>query len=72
MFKAFVVICIIAAPQSGEQCHVFSDTWGPYNTLENCVIRVDQMANEIFDDVNAYYPVTEIVGVCEPLEGELS
>lgn len=72
MFKALVIVCIIMSPQIGEQCYVVRDTLGPYNTLENCTTRIDQMAGETFGSVNAYYPVTSVVGVCEPLGGELS
>jgi hypothetical protein len=72
MFKAFVIVCILVSPQVGEQCQPFEDTWGPYNTFENCSIRVDQMAEDLFTSINPYYSITSMTGICSPLSGELS
>ena len=72
MLKALVLVCVIQSSASAEQCLVFEDDWGPYNTEENCQIRVNQMGRELFEILSPVFVITSMEGACIPEEGELS
>ena len=44
MFKTLVLACSIAVP---TDCWEFRDTWGPYETYEQCQARAYEMGNNI-------------------------
>ncbi len=72
MLKAFVLVCVIQSSASAEQCLMFEDDWGPYNTEENCQIRVNQMGRELFEIMSPAFVITSMEGACIPEEGQLS
>ena len=49
MFQAFVIACAtsINLGIDMDSCLRFNDSWGPYKTEENCIIRSKQMYTEI-------------------------
>lgn len=51
MFYAFIVICAanINLEVDADNCVYFKDIWGPYVTVENCHIRVNQMITEMLE-----------------------
>lgn len=79
MFKAFVIVCAVNFNMEIDQsrCLMFEDSWGPYNTEESCMIRANQMSEEVGKgDMNAvvtmmlgYPPLIYSEGRCKPLEG---
>jgi hypothetical protein len=71
MFKAMVLVCLMVTPTS-ERCAVVEDEWGPYNTIENCNIRVNQMSQDLFVILSSMYTVTSIDGACVAEKGELA
>ena len=72
MLKALVLVCVIQSTALGEQCIVFEDKWGPYNTEENCQIRVKQMGEELYSILAPAFVITSIDGTCVPDNSELS
>ena len=44
MFEALVMACVL---MSDSECIVFSDTRGPYQTDEQCISRVQEMAESL-------------------------
>jgi hypothetical protein len=53
MFQAFVIACATSVNLGidMDSCLRFNDSWGPYKTEENCIIRSKQMHNEIANGV---------------------
>lgn len=53
MFSAFVIACAtsINLGVDIDSCLRFNDSWGPYKTEENCIIRSKQMHNDIAEGV---------------------
>lgn len=49
MFSAFVIVCAAAINSEVDwsTCVRFNDSWGPYKTEENCIIRSKQMHTEV-------------------------
>jgi hypothetical protein len=49
MFAAFVIVCAVNFNMEIDQsrCLQFDDDWGPYSTEENCMIRANQMSEEV-------------------------
>ena len=49
MFNAFVIACAttITSEVNWDTCIRFNDSWSPYKTEENCIIRSKQMYTEI-------------------------
>ena len=45
MFSALVLACAVYSGDVSNVCAEFKDTWGPYNTVENCSIRTEQMVD---------------------------
>lgn len=70
MLKAIILVCVVQS--SVELCLEFEDDWGPYNTEENCQIRVNQMGRELFDIMSPAFVITTMEGACIPEEGQLS
>jgi hypothetical protein len=70
MLKAFVVVCVVQS--YAEQCLLFEDDWGPYTTEENCMIRVNQMGRELFENMSPVFVITSMEGARIPEEGQLS
>lgn len=80
MFNAFVIACAttIASEVNWDTCIRFNDSWGPYKTEENCIIRSKQMYNEITekrlkDITMLYFENSEgliAVSFCEKLTEE--
>lgn len=59
MYTAMVLACF-----AGQNCLEFIDVQGPYNTVKECEVRVEEMVNgitEIFP-----FPVTNVKYKCEP------
>ncbi len=46
MWKVVVLACNLFAP---EQCLVFDDAWGPYQTKEKCLERGAIMAEDVLE-----------------------
>jgi hypothetical protein len=48
MFHAFVIVCAVNLTMEIDRsrCLSFEDTWGPFRTEENCMIRANQMSRE--------------------------
>jgi hypothetical protein len=71
MFEALAIVC--AASLSFEiytdRCFMLQDSWGPYNTIENCNIRRSQMVNEVLNGVLST-PVFTILGFPEQIHVE--
>jgi len=80
MFHAFVLICAATFGEpNADVCIRLDDTWGPYRTEENCLIRSNQIFTSsmngdldhiIFDSfLNEYQSIPEdlyIRGFCIP------
>ena len=49
MFEALVMACVL---MSDSDCIVFSDTRGPYQTEEQCISRVQEMAESLQQVLN--------------------
>lgn len=51
MFHAFILACSasISSQVDWDTCLVFGDSWGPYRTEENCLIRSRQMVLEAIE-----------------------
>ena len=63
MFEAWVAFCLISEPQ---ECALAQDTFGPYNTFQECKVRAEVMAENIFT-LPDHNPVA---WKCEDLRGE--
>lgn len=72
MLKALILVSILESTTSGEQCIFFEDEWGPYNTEDNCQIRVNQMGEELYSILAPAFVITSMEGACVPEEGQLS
>jgi hypothetical protein len=48
MFYASIVVCALYSNPTVDttRCITLNDTWGPYKTEENCVIRTNQMTRD--------------------------
>lgn len=57
MFSAFVIACAtsINLGIDMDSCLRYNDSWGPYKTEENCIIRSKQMHKEIAEGVLKEY-----------------
>jgi hypothetical protein len=53
MFHAYVIVC--AATLSfqiyTDSCFVLDDSWGPYQTTENCDIRRKQLVDDVLNGI---------------------
>ena len=77
MFSAFVIVCAatLNSEVDWDTCTRYNDSWGPYKTEENCIIRSRQMHTEITagslkDVVFLYFGNPEGIiaqGFCEKL-----
>jgi hypothetical protein len=49
VFEALVIVCAAGLNLEVylDRCFDFKDSWGPYNTLENCTIRQEQIVDDI-------------------------
>jgi len=59
MYTAMILACF-----AGQDCLEFTDIRGPYNTVKECEVRVEEMVKgitEIFP-----FPVTNLQYKCEP------
>ncbi len=63
MFHAFIIVCASALSQEidTDTCVRMNDAWGPYNTIENCKIRSNQMKDEVLYGILNKYTF-EIMG----------
>ena len=57
MFSAFVMACAtsVSLGVDMDSCLRYNDSWGPYRTEENCIIRSKQMHKEIAEGVLKEY-----------------
>lgn len=44
MFKAMLLVCALATP---DKCVQFDDTRGPYETSDQCKVRIQEMARGV-------------------------
>lgn len=75
LFYAFIVVCAVLANDEVDldQCIKMDDTFGPYKTEENCVIRSRQMVDDVlYGDLNepmffimGYPPSLQVDGYCK-------
>jgi len=54
MFEAFMLACMIG---NSKICHTIADIEGPYNTHEECIVRVNEMASDLQDYMPNYVPL---------------
>lgn len=54
MFEAFMLVCMIS---NATICHTLADTEGPYNTHDECILRIDKMARDLKSYLPNYLPV---------------
>jgi hypothetical protein len=49
VFEVLVIVCATGLNLEVylDSCFEFKDSWGPYNTLENCNIRQEQIVGDI-------------------------
>ena len=50
MFSALILVCSIESGYITQNCIELNDEWGPYNTEENCIIRLKQIEKEFLND----------------------
>lgn len=52
MFHAFVIVCAASFNMEIDQsrCLSIEDAWGPYRTEENCMIRANQIVEDVGED----------------------
>ena len=57
MFSAFVFACAtsVSLGVDMDSCLRYNDSWGPYKTEANCIIRSKQMRKEITEGVLKEY-----------------
>jgi hypothetical protein len=58
MFEAILIVCATTMLNGINQdsCFRMNDMWGPHKTEENCVIRVNQMSDEIlYGELNPHF-----------------
>ena len=54
MFKTIIPVCALDIVDL-NQCTIFEDTWGPYKSETQCVLRAKQMQRDIADFI--YEPI---------------
>lgn len=64
VYTAIIMACHVVIT---GQCHSFIDNRGPYATREECVVRIQEMTNDIV--MMNYRP---IIFQCTANEGELT
>ena len=64
MFKTLILVCALDVVDF-NQCTIFEDTWGPYNSKADCVLRAKEMkrdiADFIYEPVKAYHRCEESI-----------
>ena len=80
MFHAFVIACAANLNMEIDRssCIILEDAWGPYKTEEHCIVRANQMYDEVSEvDLNLlitmslnYPPLIYTESLCRILEGE--
>ena len=54
MFEAFMLACMIG---NSNICHTIVDIEGPYNTHQQCIMRVNEMAYDLKDYMPNFTPL---------------